>query len=208
MASRISAIKLSEAQEDADRLREQYRSGSPLALFQCLALWKERGLPSIQLPPWVIEALINIGAEWYVQYEDWAVNRRNPNPPSLDVLAGLQSDGPGHQSAHRRVSKREVEQTAVDYFKAVVDEALRVEAGGEPPLPNKRPSYYRRIKIVAVRKGRALRFVPNSDALPIRILNDRHQPTEEFQEAIARLFKLGGVRTFQRILRDRRLADK
>ena len=205
MASRI---KLIEALEDADGLHENHRSGSPLALFQCLALWKKRGLPSIQLPPWAIEALGSIGAEWYVRYEDWAVNRLNPNPPSLDVLARLKSDGPGHQSALRRVNKREAGQTAVDCFQAVVKEARRVAAGGEPPLPNKRPSYYRRIKIVTGRNGRALRFVPNSDALPIRILNDRHQPTEEFQEAIARLFKLGGVRTFQRILRESRLADK
>ncbi len=232
LRERVGGVEIVRDRRDcdvmADRFHTEFLQGDSLALFQCMGMWQEEGQPFSSLPTWVIDAWAQIGVTYYRETVEWIENEarewvekeiaakagkkpsnkgrdearpsRLKKPPSFEKIAGI-SRGQGQPNAWKWGKERYMQ----DYFDAVV-----AKAKSDPGL--KHESTLNRW----LKGGRFLKLqTPSGEE--VRVLNDRGEPTEDFESAVAELFGFGTgkgkraasrARTFRRHTPARSVADK
>ena len=202
----------------ADSFHTEFLRGDSLALFQCMVMWQEEKQPFELLPTWVIDALAQIAVTYYREQVEWIENearewtenaaakkagekpsekelkeskpKRRKKPRSFEKIAGI-----SHVQGKPNAWKFGKDDAMGAYFYAIV-----AKAKSDPKLKHESPLNKR------LKGGKFLRLRTLSGGT-VRILNDREEPTEDFESAVAELFGLGSgkgkcaasrARTFRR----------
>ncbi len=180
----FSVGRVLQADNFARSIEQRFRDGSPLAVFECLDLWENEGLPFQTLPGWAIEEWGKIGLAYYKACI--ASHLDNKKLPRFEQLARL--GGTKGKPDEFRVA--DISEKAKS-FKTVYDLICTAARNGEPEYQT----------------------WEDSAGKPVKVLNRRGRPTQEFTVTIVRTFGVIGnssnadYRTALRMLRKGSLED-
>ena len=168
----------------AEPLRRRFSRGDPLAVFECLRLWRDEGLPFSSLPNWAAQEWGRIGAAYYERWIDSQLAKTRL--PSFDRVSGL-SRGRKSHNALRAANREAMAQHLKLRYDLIVSEARE---GKGPPF-----EFLCDANTYQASRG------------PVRVLNKRGEPTQAFLTALATTFRIAGnsanaiYRNAQRLLR-------
>ena len=167
----------------SDFYEQEFRDGNKLAPFVLARVLEIRGTPPDQVPGWLVNYFISLGARFLADLHDVS---RTGRDPSLDRLAGLAGSKP--RPWNKSADDNRALIVALFFDKIV--KAAREGCGPDEGL----------VCDPAIPRGDPRRNDPSnsthyadSECGPVRVLDNRGRPTKGFKIALGRRCKINAV---------------